>query len=88
MLSGRWLRRQQKQTAVERAACRPLSYIGRGNVGFIRYLEFPDRRSVEVAGRVIRNGDGDPGVDPFVLRIGLDQLETSDRGMPPAQHGA
>jgi hypothetical protein len=54
---------------VERAACRPLSYIGRGNVGFIRHLEFPDRRCVEVAGRVIRNGEG---VEPFVL------VETSD----------
>lgn len=64
--------------AVERAACRPLSYIGRGNVGFIRHLEFPDRRCVEVAGRVIRNGDGDPGIDPFVLRVGLDEVETSD----------
>ena len=62
---------------VESAACRPLSYIGRGNVGFIRHLEFPDRRCVKVAGCVIRSGDGDPGVDRFVLRVGLDEVETS-----------
>ena len=37
--------------AVEGAACGPLSYIGGGNVGFIRHLEFPDRRRVEVARR-------------------------------------
>ena len=78
MLSGRWLRRQQKQWLLSARLADLFLISAVATLDSSATLEFPDRRCVEVAGRVIRNGDGDPGVDPFALRVGLDEVETSD----------
>ena len=51
-------------------------YIGRGNVGFIGHLEFPDRPKFP---DVLFGMATAPRVaPPFVLRVGLDEVEMSD----------